>query len=290
MSAPAQQQPRGQRQPGGQRQPRKPFPGEGGLRQTGHMFALALDVCRTVPKRPFQFREFIQQCWFIASVTILPTALVSIPFGAVIAMQLGSLTRQLGAQSFTGGASVLAMIQQASPIVTALLIAGAGGSAICADLGSRQIRDEIDALCPVNRLQAALDDALAREEFCAAAVLRDEIDDWEERLERWEAESEGKVGVVGGDEEVVVREEDVEMSDYTAAAFALGVDVDVLDGKRKEEDEWGIDEDALREPETENDQLQWMSSWESAAAERGAGDNVVDMLRPKDPDDDKDDA
>lgn len=128
-----------------------------GLRETGRMFALALDVVRAMPRRPFQFREFIQQCWFIASVTILPTALVAIPFGAVIALQLGSLARQIGAQSFTGGTSVLAIIQQASPIVTALLIAGAGGSAICADLGSRKIRDEIDAMevlgvSPVHRL------------------------------------------------------------------------------------------------------------------------------------------
>jgi phospholipid/cholesterol/gamma-HCH transport system permease protein len=41
---------------------------------------------------------------------------------------------------------VLAVIREASPIVTALLIAGAGGSAICADLGARKIREEIDAM------------------------------------------------------------------------------------------------------------------------------------------------
>jgi len=116
------------------------------LRASGMLFAFALDVGRSLFKRPFQFREFLQQAWFIASVTILPTALVSIPFGAVIALQLGSLTRQLGAQSFTGSASVLAVVREASPIVTALLIAGAGGSAICADLGARKIRDEIDAM------------------------------------------------------------------------------------------------------------------------------------------------
>src|SRR5687768_17907415 len=129
----------------------------GALRQSGSLFAMGLDVLRTIPKRPFQLREFIQQAWFIASVTILPTALVAIPFGAVIALQIGSLTRQIGAQSFTGAASVLAIIQQASPIVTALLIAGAGGSAICADLGSRKIREEIDAMevlgvSPIQRL------------------------------------------------------------------------------------------------------------------------------------------
>jgi phospholipid/cholesterol/gamma-HCH transport system permease protein len=129
----------------------------GGVRQSGRLFALFLDVGRMTFKRPFQLREFIQQAWFIASVTILPTMLVTIPFGAVIALQLGTLSRQIGAQSFTGAASVLAIIREASPIVVALLIAGAGGSAICADLGSRKIRDEIDAMevlgiSPVQRL------------------------------------------------------------------------------------------------------------------------------------------
>src|SRR3954463_7904564 len=127
------------------------------MKPLGEMFALFLDTVRGLFKRPFQTKEFIDQSWFIASVTILPTALVSIPFGAVIALQLGNLPRQLGAQSFTGSAAVLAIVREAAPIVTALLIAGAGGSAICADLGSRKIREEIDAMevlgiSPIQRL------------------------------------------------------------------------------------------------------------------------------------------
>ncbi|WP_328535732.1 MlaE family ABC transporter permease [Streptomyces sp. NBC_00344] len=137
--------------------PKRPSRALAPLRETGKLFALGAAVSRAVFRRPFQVREFIEQFWFIASVTILPAALVSIPFGAVIALQVGSLTEQLGAQSFTGGASVLAIIQQASPLIVALLIAGAGGSAICADLGSRKIREELDAMevmgiSPVQRL------------------------------------------------------------------------------------------------------------------------------------------
>ena len=128
-----------------------------GFRSIGGAFALALDVIRLTFRRPVQVREFIEQFWFVASVSILPAALVSIPFGAVIALQLGSLTVQIGAQSFTGAASVLAVVQQASPIVVALMIAGAAGTAICADLGARTIREEIDAMSvlgvsPVQRL------------------------------------------------------------------------------------------------------------------------------------------
>ena len=84
-----------------------------GLRQVGSLFALALDVIVNIFRRPFQWRETLEQFWFIASVSILPAALVADPFGAVIALQLGTLTVQLGAQSFTGAASVLAVIQQA---------------------------------------------------------------------------------------------------------------------------------------------------------------------------------
>lgn len=127
------------------------------MSQFGRMFALGLDVVVQVFKRPFQFREFVQQFWFVASVSITPAILVSIPFGAVISLQLGTLTSQIGAKSFNGAASVLAVVQQASPIVTTLVIAGAGGSAICADLGSRTIREEIAAMevlgvSPIQRL------------------------------------------------------------------------------------------------------------------------------------------
>src|SRR6478752_3646793 len=123
----------------------------------GRLFAFGLDVGRGMFKRPFQLREFIQQAWFIASVTIIPTALVAIPFGAVIALQVGGLIKQFGAQSFVGSASVLAVVREAGPIATALLIAGAGGSAIAADLGARKIREELDAMMvlgidPIQRL------------------------------------------------------------------------------------------------------------------------------------------
>lgn len=132
-------------------------PASAAVAQAGNIVELLVEVARNTFRRPFQFREFIEQAWFIASVTILPTALVAIPFGAVVSLQTGSLIKQLGAESFTGAASVLAVIQQGSPIVTALLIAGAAGSAVTADLGSRTIREEIDAMRvlgidPVHRL------------------------------------------------------------------------------------------------------------------------------------------
>lgn len=126
-------------------------------RVAGGLFAFMLDVTVALFRRPFQLKEFLTQAWFIVTVTIVPTALVSIPFGAVIALQVGGLIKQFGAQSFTGSAAVLAVVREAGPIATALLIAGAAGSAIAADFGSRKIREELDAMMvlgidPIQRL------------------------------------------------------------------------------------------------------------------------------------------
>lgn len=116
------------------------------VRGPGALAGMVVDVTKAIFTTRFQTREFIEQAWFITSVTLMPTILVSIPFGAVISLQVGSLTGQLGAQSFAGATAVLAVVREAAPIAAALIIAGAAGSAICSDMGARKIREEIDAL------------------------------------------------------------------------------------------------------------------------------------------------
>jgi phospholipid/cholesterol/gamma-HCH transport system permease protein len=127
------------------------------LRETGNLFAISLEGLRKTYDVRHWWKEYLRQCWFIAKVCTLPSILIAIPFGAVIALHVGTLNRQLGAESATGAAMVLAIVREASPVATALLIAGAGGSAMTADLGSRKIRDEIAAMevmavNPVHRL------------------------------------------------------------------------------------------------------------------------------------------
>lgn len=94
----------------------------------------------------FPLAEFIRQCAFMANVAAAPTLLVAIPIGVIVSIQVGSVAQQVGATSFIGAANGLGIIQQGAPLVTVLMIAGAVGSAICADLGSRTIREEIDAM------------------------------------------------------------------------------------------------------------------------------------------------
>ncbi len=64
----------------------------------------------------------------------------------IISLHVGSFLTNLGAEAHMGAAMVLAVVREEAPVATAPLIAGVGGSAMCADLGSRRIREEIDAL------------------------------------------------------------------------------------------------------------------------------------------------
>lgn len=99
-----------------------------------------------IATRRFPFGEFVQQGAFMAATAMLPTMCVAIPIGVTLQIQFALLAGQVGATSLAGAASGLAVIRQGAPLVAALLMASAVGSAICADLGSRTIREEVDAL------------------------------------------------------------------------------------------------------------------------------------------------
>ena len=132
-----------------------------GIHTAGELVLLAYDSLRAagedIVRRKFSWSEFLLQAWFMVRVSLLPTILVAIPFGVIVSVQIGGIASQIGASSFTGAVNGIGVLRQGAPLVTSLMIAGAVGSAITADLGARQVREEIDAmkvmgLDPVRRL------------------------------------------------------------------------------------------------------------------------------------------
>ena len=135
----------------------------GAVRGFGEICSMVLDslvaTAVGIVRGTFPWREYAEQTWFLISVTLLPTILITIPFGTILVIEVGGTATQVGATSIVGTVVAIAIVQQAAPIITALLLSGAGGSAICSDLGARTIRDEIAALRvmgidPVARLVA----------------------------------------------------------------------------------------------------------------------------------------
>ncbi|WP_425488927.1 MlaE family ABC transporter permease [Mycobacterium vicinigordonae] len=134
---------------------------DGSLQTLGRFFDLAVQTTVYMITDLFRlrhpWRDTLSQAAFIVSVTAIPALLISIPFGVIVAVQVGSLIQQVGATSISGAAGGLGVIRQAAPIVCALLLGGAAGAAVTTDLGARSIRDEVDALRvmgidPVQRL------------------------------------------------------------------------------------------------------------------------------------------
>lgn len=101
--------------------------------------------------------EVLDQMWSLLKVTALPALLMAVPIGAEVSVQVGGIMNQVGANSLAGAASGLGVVGQGAPMAAGLLMSGAAASAIASDLGSRSIREEIDAMRvmgvdPVQRL------------------------------------------------------------------------------------------------------------------------------------------
>jgi phospholipid/cholesterol/gamma-HCH transport system permease protein len=129
----------------------------------GDIFAMLLDAIwstvSAIVRRRFSWAEFWDQTWFLISVCVLPAVLIAIPFGLVLVLEVGGLSVQIGASAIVGAVDAIGIVREAAPVITAILLSGAGGSAICSDLGARTMRDEISAMWvmgvdPIERLVA----------------------------------------------------------------------------------------------------------------------------------------
>lgn len=116
------------------------------IRPLGNFVAFALDTAVATFRRPFQWREFIQQTWFVTSVSLAPAILLGLPFVALVTFQFNLVLTEIGAIDISGSGSALATVTQIGPSATTFVIAGASSTAICADIGARKIRDELDAM------------------------------------------------------------------------------------------------------------------------------------------------
>ena len=116
------------------------------VRAVGDFFVLSGETFAALARRPFAWRELIDQIWFVARVSIVPTLMLSIPYTVLIVFTLNIVLLEVGAGDLSGAGAALAAVTQVGPVVTAIVVSGAGATAMCADLGARTIREEIDAM------------------------------------------------------------------------------------------------------------------------------------------------
>jgi phospholipid/cholesterol/gamma-HCH transport system permease protein len=124
------------------------LPARGALEEAGDMLILTAKTIGSAVRPPYpygdelvaQFLFALKLCWAPMTVTALVVAY------AVPGLQAANFLILFGALDRMGGLFVLAVVREFAPIVCAIIVAGAAGTAITADLGARKIREELDAL------------------------------------------------------------------------------------------------------------------------------------------------
>ena len=119
-----------------------------GVRQLGGMTHLALAAFARMVRPPFTWGpEFVAQFRFVLRLCFIPMVLTSfaLAFGPA-GIQASNFFALVGALDRLGSAYELIVVRFFAPLVVGIVLAGAAGTAICADLGARVVREEMDAL------------------------------------------------------------------------------------------------------------------------------------------------
>jgi phospholipid/cholesterol/gamma-HCH transport system permease protein len=116
------------------------------VRAMGDLFAMGLDGMVLTFKPPFAWREYLLQTWFVARVSMLPALMMTLPYSVILTFIFNILLTEIGAGDLSGTGAAIGTVNQIAPIVTVLVVSGAGATAMCADLGARTIREELDAM------------------------------------------------------------------------------------------------------------------------------------------------
>jgi phospholipid/cholesterol/gamma-HCH transport system permease protein len=124
------------------------LPARNVLEEVGDMMVLTGRTIVSAVRPPYPYGdEFVDQFLFALRICWLPLLIstVAISYEAP-GLQAANFLTLLGAVDRLGGVFVLAAVREIGPLITAIVLAGAAGTAITADLGARKIREELDAL------------------------------------------------------------------------------------------------------------------------------------------------
>ena len=116
------------------------------LSDLGRMALFMVKAFRSIFRTPFRFREFLKQINFIGTGSLLVIFFTAISTGMVLGLQGYYSLHKFGAEGMLGSAVSLTLIMELGPVLTALMVAGRAGSAMCAEIGIMRISEQIDAL------------------------------------------------------------------------------------------------------------------------------------------------
>jgi phospholipid/cholesterol/gamma-HCH transport system permease protein len=116
--------------------------------EIGGMLLLLSQTVTAAIRPPFTwFDEFLVEATIFLRRTLIPTffGVIALTAGAG-GIQGGNLLNIFGSVDRLGAFFATLATREAGPWATGMIVAGVAGTAVCADLGARKVREELDAM------------------------------------------------------------------------------------------------------------------------------------------------
>jgi phospholipid/cholesterol/gamma-HCH transport system permease protein len=112
----------------------------------GEYITMIVDVTIATLKRPPSFKLILKQLYDIGVASLPVVAITGLSTGMVLAAQSFYQLADKGLSSVTGLMVAKAMITELGPVLTGFMVTGRVGAAMCAELGTMRVTEQIDAL------------------------------------------------------------------------------------------------------------------------------------------------
>jgi phospholipid/cholesterol/gamma-HCH transport system permease protein len=116
------------------------------LESSGRMGLFLARTVRSLFRSPFKLQPVVRQMHFIGARSTFVILFTGLFTGMVLGLQGYYTLRKFGSEGFLGSAVALSLIRELGPVLTALMVIGRAGSAICAEVGIMRNSEQIDAL------------------------------------------------------------------------------------------------------------------------------------------------
>jgi phospholipid/cholesterol/gamma-HCH transport system permease protein len=118
----------------------------GMIQELGAASVLGIDVARWSVRRPYRWANLLSQLDFVGVGSIFIVALTGTFSGMVFAHQSSRAFELFGAEGFVGPTVALTLTRELSPVFTSLMVTMRAGSAMCTELGTMRVTEQVDAL------------------------------------------------------------------------------------------------------------------------------------------------
>jgi phospholipid/cholesterol/gamma-HCH transport system permease protein len=124
----------------------------------GGVTYLGIQVVRWAFKRPYRLTNLFAQLDFVGVGSIFIVALTGVFTGMVFAHQSSRAFELFDAESMVGPTVALTLTRELAPVFSALMVTMRAGSAMCTELGTMRVTEQVDALetMAVNPIQYLL--------------------------------------------------------------------------------------------------------------------------------------